>query len=119
MQRLDGPQRFGILGVQRAITGVQRPPVSVQRPPVGTPRPAAGVPPSVQPDPDSAEVKEESEEQLGAICVKVEDSSLLQHRQTEQRQEAQPEDLGSEQQFHSETEGQSSDTDNDEDWEPL
>lgn len=104
-------------GVQRA--GVQRPPASMQRPPGGALRPSAGVSGSAEPDTDSAEVKEESEEQLGAICVKIEDSSLLQQRQTEQRQEAQPEDLGSEQQFHSETEGQSSDTDNDDDWEPL
>uniref|UniRef100_A0A3B4ALS4 C2H2-type domain-containing protein n=1 Tax=Periophthalmus magnuspinnatus TaxID=409849 RepID=A0A3B4ALS4_9GOBI len=54
-----------------------------------------------------------------AVCVKTEDSSLLQHKQTEHREETQGEDISTEPHLHSETEGHtdhSSDTDNDEDW---
>uniref|UniRef100_A0A8C6TSB7 C2H2-type domain-containing protein n=1 Tax=Neogobius melanostomus TaxID=47308 RepID=A0A8C6TSB7_9GOBI len=53
--------------------------------------------------------------------VKTEESSELQQRQTEHREETQGEDISSETHFHSETEGHtehSSDTDNDDDWEP-
>ncbi|XP_072302855.1 uncharacterized protein [Eucyclogobius newberryi] len=53
-----------------------------------------------------------------AVCVKTEESSLLQHRQTEHREETQGEDIYSEPDFHTETEEHmehSSGTDN-EDW---
>lgn len=97
-------------GIQRFPAGVQKPPAAVQKPPADA-RPQ----PSVRPD--TAEVKEEPEPQPGAVCVKTEEASLLQHRQTEHRQEAQAEDLSSEpHEGHSE---RSSDTDNDDDWEAL
>ncbi|XP_055019966.1 zinc finger protein 271-like isoform X3 [Boleophthalmus pectinirostris] len=53
-----------------------------------------------------------------AVCVKTEESSVLQQRQTELREETQGEDISAETHLHSETEGDtehSSDTD-DEDW---
>ncbi|XP_055083989.1 zinc finger protein 32-like [Periophthalmus magnuspinnatus] len=75
-------------------------------------------------------IKEEPEDTLraqlpvgvqesSAVCVKTEESSLLQHRQTEHREETQGEDISTEPHLHSETEGHmehSSDTENDEDW---
>uniref|UniRef100_A0A8C6WWV9 C2H2-type domain-containing protein n=1 Tax=Neogobius melanostomus TaxID=47308 RepID=A0A8C6WWV9_9GOBI len=71
---------------------------------------------------ETAWIKEEPEEQKsGAVRVKTEESSELQQRQTEHREETQGEDISSETHFHSETEGHtehSSDTDNDDDWEP-
>ncbi|KAJ0066256.1 hypothetical protein NL108_004129 [Boleophthalmus pectinirostris] len=53
-----------------------------------------------------------------AVCVKTEESSLLQQRQTDLREETQGENISTETHLHSETEGDtehSSDTDN-EDW---
>ncbi|KAK7918778.1 hypothetical protein WMY93_010062 [Mugilogobius chulae] len=54
-----------------------------------------------------------------AVCVETEESSLLQQRQTELKEETQAEDLSTETPSHPETERESSDTDNDDDWEPF
>uniref|UniRef100_A0A8C6WFF9 C2H2-type domain-containing protein n=1 Tax=Neogobius melanostomus TaxID=47308 RepID=A0A8C6WFF9_9GOBI len=83
--------------------------------------------------PESPQIKEEEEEQSvkqeeeqlpvsvpesSPVCVKSEESSLLQQRQTEHREETQ----GEEPHFHSEAEGQTehfADAENDDDdWEP-
>uniref|UniRef100_A0A8C6WFI6 C2H2-type domain-containing protein n=1 Tax=Neogobius melanostomus TaxID=47308 RepID=A0A8C6WFI6_9GOBI len=82
----------------------------------------------IKEEPEEQSVKQEEEQlpvpvpESSAVCVKSEESSLLQQRQTEHREETQGEDISSEPHFHSETEGHtehSSDTDNDDDWEPL
>uniref|UniRef100_A0A8C6WFR0 C2H2-type domain-containing protein n=1 Tax=Neogobius melanostomus TaxID=47308 RepID=A0A8C6WFR0_9GOBI len=84
--------------------------------------------PWIKEEPEEQSVKQEEEQLLvpvpesSAVCVKTEESSLLQQRQTEHREETQGEDISSEPHFHSETEGHtehSSDTDNDDDCEPL
>uniref|UniRef100_A0A8C6TZK9 C2H2-type domain-containing protein n=1 Tax=Neogobius melanostomus TaxID=47308 RepID=A0A8C6TZK9_9GOBI len=82
--------------------------------------------PRTKEEPEEQSVKQEEEQlpvpvpESSAVCVKTEESSLLQQRQTEHREETQGEDISSEPHFHSETEGHtehSSDTDNDDDWE--
>ncbi|KAK7912711.1 hypothetical protein WMY93_012922 [Mugilogobius chulae] len=57
-------------------------------------------------------------EECTAVCVKTEESSLLQQRQTELTEETLGEDFSTETHFHPKTERESSDTDND-DWEPF
>uniref|UniRef100_A0A8C6U5A3 C2H2-type domain-containing protein n=1 Tax=Neogobius melanostomus TaxID=47308 RepID=A0A8C6U5A3_9GOBI len=82
--------------------------------------------PRTKEEPEEQSVKQEEEQlpvsvpESRSVCVKTEESSLLQQRQTEHREETQGEDISSEPHFHSETEGHtehSSDTDNDDDWE--
>uniref|UniRef100_A0A8C6WS93 C2H2-type domain-containing protein n=1 Tax=Neogobius melanostomus TaxID=47308 RepID=A0A8C6WS93_9GOBI len=82
--------------------------------------------PRTKEKPEEQSVKQEEEQlpvpvsESSAVCVKTEESSLLQQRQTEHREETQGEDISSEPHFHSQTEGHtehSSDTDNDDDWE--
>lgn len=111
-------------GVQRPPASVQRAPSAAQRAPAATQRPPACPQPSAWQDQDTAVIKVETEEQLSAVCVKIEESRQTEHRQDRPEGETpagqtQAEDMGSEAQFHSETEGQSSDTDNDDDWEPM
>uniref|UniRef100_A0A8C6UBH0 C2H2-type domain-containing protein n=1 Tax=Neogobius melanostomus TaxID=47308 RepID=A0A8C6UBH0_9GOBI len=76
--------------------------------------------PRIKEEPEEQSIKQEEEQLPVSVCVKTEESSLLQQRQTEHREETQGEDISSEPHFHSETEGHtehSSDTDNDDDWE--
>ncbi|KAK7918786.1 hypothetical protein WMY93_010070 [Mugilogobius chulae] len=53
------------------------------------------------------------------VQVKTEELLLLQQRQTELRVETHEEDFSAETLFHSETDRESSDTDNDDDWTPF
>ncbi|KAK7918781.1 hypothetical protein WMY93_010065 [Mugilogobius chulae] len=76
----------------------------------------------IKEEPEEPRVKQEEEQQpvpecTAAVCVNTEESSLLQ--QTELREETQGEDFSAETHFHPETERESSDTDNDDDWEPF
>ncbi|XP_055083945.1 oocyte zinc finger protein XlCOF22-like [Periophthalmus magnuspinnatus] len=85
--------------------------------------------PRIKEEPEEQSVKQEEDTlpaqfslgipESSAVCVKTEESSLLQHRQTEHREETQGEDISTEPHLHSETKGHmehSSDTDNDENW---
>ncbi|XP_033837693.2 oocyte zinc finger protein XlCOF6-like isoform X2 [Periophthalmus magnuspinnatus] len=85
--------------------------------------------PRIKEEPEEQSVKQEEDTlpaqlpvgipEFSVVCVKTEESSLLQHRQTEHREETQGEDISTEPHLHSETEGHmehSSDTDNDENW---
>ncbi|KAK7912712.1 hypothetical protein WMY93_012923 [Mugilogobius chulae] len=75
----------------------------------------------IKEEPEEPRVKQEEEQrpipECTTVCVKTEESSLLQH--TELKEETQGEDFSAETHFHPETERESSDTDNDDDWEPL
>uniref|UniRef100_A0A8C6SYQ0 C2H2-type domain-containing protein n=1 Tax=Neogobius melanostomus TaxID=47308 RepID=A0A8C6SYQ0_9GOBI len=78
--------------------------------------------PWIKEEPEEQRVTQEEEQTFSgrpfpvssAACVKSEESSLLQ-RQTEHREETQGENTNSE----SKTEGDTADTDNDDDWEPT
>ncbi|KAK7918785.1 hypothetical protein WMY93_010069 [Mugilogobius chulae] len=76
----------------------------------------------IKKEPEEPRVKEEEEQrpipEYPAVCVNTEESSLLQQRQTELKEETQGENFSTETRFHPETERESSDTDNDDDWEP-
>ncbi|XP_055083960.1 oocyte zinc finger protein XlCOF7.1-like [Periophthalmus magnuspinnatus] len=85
--------------------------------------------PRIKEEPEEQSVKQEEDTlpaqlpvgvpESNVVCVKTEESSLLQHRQTEHREKTQGEDISTEPHLHSETEehmDHSSDTDNDEDW---
>ncbi|KAJ0000596.1 hypothetical protein NQD34_012438 [Periophthalmus magnuspinnatus] len=85
--------------------------------------------PQIKEEPEEQSVKQEEDTlpaqlpvgvaEFSVVRVKTEESSLLQDRQTEHREETQGEDISTEPHLHSETEGHtehSSDTDNDEDW---
>ncbi|KAK7912710.1 hypothetical protein WMY93_012921 [Mugilogobius chulae] len=92
--------------------------------------PGAGLNPGLNQDPETpqTQIKEEPEEPrvkqeeeqrdvpecTAAVCVKTEESSLLQ--QTELKEETQGENFSTETHFHPETESEASDTDNDDDW---
>ncbi|XP_055078069.1 gastrula zinc finger protein xLCGF3.1-like isoform X3 [Periophthalmus magnuspinnatus] len=76
-------------------------------------------------EPGEQGIKQEEEQlpvcvpESSAVCVKTEESSLLQQRQPELREETQGEDISTKPHLHSETEGYTehcSHTDNDEDW---
>ncbi|XP_020786579.2 zinc finger protein 182-like [Boleophthalmus pectinirostris] len=81
--------------------------------------------PQIKEEPEEQSLKQEEEQQpvsipeSSVVSVKTEESSLLQQRQSEAREETQGEDMSTETHLHSETEGPTehfSDTDNDEDW---
>ncbi|KAK7918777.1 hypothetical protein WMY93_010061 [Mugilogobius chulae] len=76
----------------------------------------------IKEEPEEPRVKEEEEQRPvpecpAPVCVKTEESSLLQQRQTELKEETQGEDFSTETHIHLKTESESSDTDNDDDWE--
>ncbi|KAK7918779.1 hypothetical protein WMY93_010063 [Mugilogobius chulae] len=78
----------------------------------------------IKEEPEEPRVKQEEEQRpipecTAAACVKTESSSLLQQRQTELKEETQGEDFSTETPSHPKTERESSDTDNDDNWEPF
>ncbi|KAJ0012145.1 hypothetical protein NQD34_013120 [Periophthalmus magnuspinnatus] len=85
--------------------------------------------PRIKEEPEEQSVKQEKDTltaqlpvgvaESSSVCLKSGESSLLQQRQTEAREETQGEDISTEPHLHTEIEGHteySSDTDNDEDW---
>ncbi|XP_055083979.1 zinc finger protein 135-like [Periophthalmus magnuspinnatus] len=81
--------------------------------------------PQIKEEPEEQHVKQEEEELQVSVpeandgCVKTEEPSLLQRKETDHREDTQGEDINSETHVHLETEGDtehSSDTDSDEDW---
>ncbi|XP_055009101.1 zinc finger protein 180-like [Boleophthalmus pectinirostris] len=89
---------------------------------VHLPSPSPDLTPQIKEEPS---IKQEDNQlqvsvpEFSAVSVKTEESSLLQQRQTEQREDIQGEDISAETHVHLETEGEtghSSDTDSDEDW---